>query len=112
MNTAAQNVMVVLVTVPNAEEASRIAKTVVQEKLAACVNIVPQIRSVYSWKGEVCDDPESLMIIKTRAELFGAIRDRIKELHSYEVPEIIGVRLSDGIDGYISWVFEVTRSSS
>lgn len=112
MKPTAEEVMVVLVTVSNRDEASRIARTIVEEELAACVNIVPEIRSIYKWKGEICDDPEGLIIIKTRAELFLYLRNRIQELHSYEVPEIIGVRLSDGIDAYISWVFEVTRSSS
>lgn len=108
----AQDAMVLLVTVPGKEDAVRIAKTIVQEKLAACVNIVPEVRSIYFWKGEVCDDPESLMIIKTRAELFEKLRDRIRELHTYEVPEIIGIRLSAGNDAYISWIFEVTLSSA
>jgi periplasmic divalent cation tolerance protein len=112
MAVSPQDVIVVWVTVGKSDEAVKIARTIVEEKLAACVNIVPAIRSVYFWKGEVCDDQESLLMIKTKAELFDRLRARIVELHSYEVPEIIAVRLSDGHQPYLSWVEETTISAT
>ncbi len=106
------DVMVVWVTVGKSEEAQKIAKTIVEEKLAACVNIIPTVRSIYFWKGEVCDDQESLLMIKTRTELFERLKARIRELHSYEVPEIIGVAIKEGHQPYLAWVFDSTISSS
>jgi periplasmic divalent cation tolerance protein len=112
MTVKASDVIVILVTVGNADEALRIARTIVEEKLAACVNIVPSIRSIYFWKGEVCDDPENLLVIKTRETLFERLRTRICELHSYEVPEIIALRLHAGHEPYLSWVLETTEQLS
>lgn len=109
MNKRAQEIAVVWVTVGNYEEAVKIAKTIVEEKLAACVNIIPSVRSIYFWKGEVCDDSESLLMIKTREALFERLKDRIRELHSYEVPEIIAVRLHNGHEPYLLWVTENTN---
>ncbi|MEJ5300629.1 MAG: divalent-cation tolerance protein CutA [Thermodesulforhabdaceae bacterium] len=108
MSVIPENFIIVLVTVGKADEAVTIARTIVEEKLAACVNIVPTIRSIYFWKGEVCDDQESLLIIKTRAGLFDRLKAKIVELHSYEVPEIIAVRLHAGHEPYLSWVLENT----
>ncbi len=102
-------VSVVFVTVGNEEEAASIAGALVAEKLVACVNIVPRIRSVYWWKGEVCDEPEVLMIMKTRTSLFLDLQSRVRELHSYEVPEIIAFPVSDGLPAYLDWVVESTR---
>ena len=103
----ASEVFVVLVTVANQDGAVKIAKNIVKEKLAACVNIIPGVRSIYMWQGDVCDDQEVLMIIKTSRLAFPKLENRIKELHSYEVPEIIAISLSDGFEGYISWVLDV-----
>lgn len=111
MSVKASDIIVVWVTVGNPEEAVKIARTLVEEKLAACVNIVPSIRSIYFWKGEVCDDPENLLMIKTKEGLFERLRARITELHSYEVPEIIAVRLHAGHEPYLSWVMETTRQT-
>jgi periplasmic divalent cation tolerance protein len=103
------DLIVVFVTVGGEEEALNIARTIVEERLAACANIVPAIRSIYRWKGEICDDPELLLIIKTRSQLFPAVQQRIKQLHSYEVAEIIGVPISSGAADYVSWVLENTQ---
>ena len=81
--------IIVLSTVPNEEEAARIAHEVVSCRLAACVNIIQPVRSIYRWNGRLEDEREVLMIVKTRAALFGRLADRIKELHTYEVPEIV-----------------------
>ncbi|NTW36711.1 MAG: divalent-cation tolerance protein CutA, partial [Syntrophobacteraceae bacterium] len=82
-------VSVVFVTVGKEAEAVEIAQTLVREQRVACVNIISGVRSIYRWKGEVCDDQEWLLIMKTRTSLIASLRDRIRELHSYEVPEII-----------------------
>ena len=105
-----ENIAVVLVTVPNVEVAYSIAKTIVKEKIAACVNVIPKIRSIYTWEEDVCDEPEALMIIKTRRQLFEKLKERVKELHPYDVPEIIALPLVDGIKDYLSWVLEVTQN--
>ena len=102
-------VSVVMVTVGNGEEALTIARTLVEEKMVACANIVPHIRSIYRWRGEVCDEDEQLLIMKTRSELFPALQDRIRKLHSYEVPEIISVPIADGLPDYLNWVVENTQ---
>ncbi|GLI36402.1 divalent-cation tolerance protein CutA [Desulforhabdus amnigena] len=101
---------VIFVTVGNENEASKIAQVLVEERWVACVNIVPRIRSVYRWKGEVCSDEEFLLVMKTRSSLFTALQNRILELHSYEVPEIIAVPLTQGLPDYLHWVEENTRS--
>jgi len=96
--------IVVLTTVGSDEQADRIASALVGESLAACVNIVRDVRSVYRWKGEVTSTDERLLLIKTAAPLFGAVRERIKALHSYEVPEIVAVAVTEGDEQYLDWV--------
>ncbi|MGO9414968.1 MAG: divalent-cation tolerance protein CutA, partial [Syntrophobacteraceae bacterium] len=73
-------------------------------RFAACANIVPGIRSIYRWKGKICDEQEFLIIIKTRTSLFEAVQKRVKELHSYEVPEIISFPVARGLPQYLEWV--------
>ena len=101
-------IMVVLVTTSSEEEAVAIAKTIVEESLAACANMIPKVRSIYSWQDKVCDETETLMIIKTRAELFEKLSSRVKGLHSYDTPEIIGMKVDAGSSGYIDWVLGQT----
>ena len=102
------DVLVVFVTVGNGDEAASIARTLVEEKLVACVNIIPQIRSLYWWKGEVCDDQEVLLLMKTPNGTFDALQQRIRQLHSYEVPEIIAVAVKRGLPEYLQWVLQST----
>jgi len=97
----------VFITAANEDQAAAIAKALVEEGLAACVNIVPAIRSIYKWKGEVCDDRETLLIAKTSAARFPALAERVKALHSYEVPEIIAIPITDGSKGYMDWLGRV-----
>ncbi|TFG23153.1 MAG: divalent-cation tolerance protein CutA [Promethearchaeota archaeon] len=97
-----------LVTVPNIEEAQRIAKILVEEKLAACVNIVRNIISWYHWKGKVENDEEQLLIIKTSEVKADLIIKKINEIHSYEVPECIGLPIEKGSGPYLDWIKENT----
>ena len=103
--------VVVLVTAPEGEVASRIANTLVAESLVACVNILPGLRSIYRWEGKVCDESEVLCFMKTRLELFPRLRERIAELHPYQVPEIIALPLAAGSAPYLNWVFQSTAAS-
>ena len=101
--------VVAIVTAKDEEEAASIAKALVTERLAACANIIKGVRSIYSWKGDLCDDSECIMVIKTRAGLFDALAARVKELHSYYVPEVIAVPVTAGFKPYLDWVLENTR---
>ncbi len=101
--------LVVLITAPNESEAVNIAKTIVEEKLAACVNIIKDIRSIYSWQGKIEDDTEVLMIVKTRSDLFYELEKRVKSLHSYTVPEIIALKIKKSSEDYLNWISEVTK---
>jgi len=100
---------VTFVTCKNARQAERIARALVTERLAACVNIVPKVTSIYRWKGEVCRDTEAMLVIKSRAAKAKAIERRVKELHSYELPEVIHVAIAGGSREYLRWVGEGTR---
>jgi periplasmic divalent cation tolerance protein len=99
---------VVFVTAASAEQAGLMAHALVGERLAACVNIVSPLRSIYRWNDEVQTDSEHLMIIKTRANLVSKIEARVKELHGYEVPEVIALPIIAGAKSYLDWVFEST----
>ena len=103
------NHLIVFVTAPNEEEAQRIAQKLLSDQLAACVNILPGMTSVYTWKGETCEDREVLLLIKTRAALFEALSATIEDAHPYEVPEIIATPISAGSTGYLNWIDEVTQ---
>jgi len=100
---------IVLTTAGSEKEAHQIARALVERRLAACVNVLPQIESVYRWQGEVESAREWLLIIKTRAEKFAAVRDAILELHSYEVPECIVLQIEDGSPTYLQWLEESTQ---
>ncbi|VAX26700.1 hypothetical protein MNBD_NITROSPIRAE02-772 [hydrothermal vent metagenome] len=95
---------VVFITAPDEEEAVRIARTIVEERLAGCVNIVKGIRSIYSWEGKVEDEHEVLMVVKTRRDIFTVLEKRVKELHSYSVPEIILLPIMEGSPEYLEWL--------
>jgi periplasmic divalent cation tolerance protein len=97
-----------LVTIDDLEKAGWIARILVEKKLAACVNIIPEIRSIYSWKDQIHDETERLMIIKTRKDLYDVLERTVRELHPYEVPEIIAIDIEKGLPDYLKWIHEVT----
>jgi periplasmic divalent cation tolerance protein len=100
--------IVVLITAPNEEEAAKIAKELVGGQLAACVNIIRGLRSLYRWQGKMEDENEVLMVAKTRRELFEGLQKKVKELHSYSVPEIIALPIVEGSEEYLKWLGEET----
>lgn len=101
--------VVVYITAPNEDEAARIARVLVEERLAGCVNIVKGIRSIYSWEGKTQDDQEVLMIAKTQKYLFDTLMKRVRDLHSYTVPEVIALPVIEGSEDYLNWLKEVTE---
>lgn len=94
----------VVVTTQNVAEAEKIARKLIEKELAACVNIVPKIRSLYRWKGEVHEDQESLMLIKTSRKLIPELKKRIKKMHSYDLPEFIVFKIEQGDRDYLKWL--------
>lgn len=98
----------VFITASNENEAAVIAHALVEARLAGCVNILRNIRSIYSWQGKIEDEAEVLMIAKTQKNLFAQLTEKVKGLHSYSVPEIVAVPLIDGAEDYLKWLKEVT----
>ena len=101
-------VLVVFSTFPNPDKAAEVARTLVSEGLAACANLVGPVRSIYRWKGEICDDTETLAVIKTTSERFDAMKDRLVALHPYEVAEVIALPVENGHAPYLDWVLSET----
>ena len=102
--------VLILVTTNSQEEAEHIARALVDSRLAACVNIVPGLRSIFRWKGKIWDEGELLLLIKTRMSLFERVESKIKEIHSYEVPEIVSIPIARGSETYLNWLRESTLS--
>jgi periplasmic divalent cation tolerance protein len=101
--------IVVLVTCGSEEEALKIANALVEDRLAACVNLVAPIRSIYRWEGKIWDEKEWLLIIKTQKHRFEELEKKVKSLHSYSVPEIISLSITEGSSAYLSWIRENTK---
>lgn len=97
-------ICIVMMTAPDAELAASIGRALIQEKTAACMNVIPSVRSIYEWDGNVCDDSEVLCIIKTRPQLVPQLCARITELHPYQNPEIIALPVNAGNAPYLAWV--------
>jgi periplasmic divalent cation tolerance protein len=106
MDAVMTDTVIVLCTFRNEQDAMRVGSALVEARLAACVNVLPGVRSMYRWKSEVQNTDEVLTLIKTTQQGFPALRDRLKELHSYETPEIIAVPVVDGLAEYLGWVGE------
>ena len=101
----------IYITTGDEDEARRIGRTLVEERLAACVNILP-IKSIYRWEDDVEEEDETVMFVKTRAELADKVIERVKELHSYEVPCIVSLPIAKGNPDYLKWVEESTNSQA
>ena len=101
--------IVIFVTCGSEEEGLKIANALVEGRLAACVNLISPIRSIYRWEGKIWDEEEWLLIIKTQKERFGEVEKKVKSLHSYSVPEIISLPIGDGSSSYLNWIEENTK---
>jgi periplasmic divalent cation tolerance protein len=100
--------ILVYVTTPNERIAMEIAKTAINEKLGACANILPQMKSVYEWQGNLCEESESLLIIKTKASLYRELEEKILKLHPHECPCIVALPIQDGHPKFLSWIEKQT----
>ena len=105
-----EDLIVVVTSVGTEEQALDVAHALVRARRAACVNIVPNIHSVYRWKGRVCDDGEMLLIIKTRASQFEGVRDTIQRVNTYELPEVLGYRVDKASPGFSQWIEKMTAA--
>jgi len=103
------DVRVVLVTAPAGAPAAELARRLVDECLAACVNVIPGVRSIYRWEGEVCDDSEDLLVIKTASDRLESMVARVREVHPYAVPEVLAIAVTAGSQPYLEWVFANSR---
>lgn len=102
-------ILVCFCTCPDADSATRLADALVGEHLAACVSVVPGLRSVYRWQGAIERSDESLLLIKTSRDRLDALTARVRDLHPYELPEVVAVEVAGGLSTYLDWVAEQTR---
>ena len=96
--------VIVFSTCPSREEAKRIARGLVEDRLAACVNVIDAVSSVYHWQGEVRESDEVMLVVKSRRDLLGRLQERLAGMHSYEVPEAIAIPVVDGLPAYLEWM--------
>ena len=106
---SSDDILVVLCTTDSAESAAGMARELVGRQLAACVNVIPGVRSFYRWQGEIAEDGEHLLVIKTRAARLEEARTCIRELHPYDLPEVIALPVQDGDGDYLDWVRQSTE---
>jgi periplasmic divalent cation tolerance protein len=105
--------IIVMTTCESEEQAGHLARHLIEQRVAACVNILPKARSVYRWKDKIEAADEYVLLIKTRRELFSSVRAEIEKIHTYEVPEIIALPIVDGSEAYLGWIeSEVTNPGS
>jgi len=100
---------IVLTTCGSQEEADKIAQHLVESRLAACVNVIPRIKSIYRWRGKIESAQEWLLLVKTTADKFAQVRDAIRTLHSYELPECIALAIEDGNAEYLAWITDTVK---
>ena len=98
------DVQLVITMLPTADAAVTLARTLVEEKLASCGNLIPAVRSIYRWEDKIQDENEVLLLLKTRSEHFERLKARILELHPYEVPEVLALPVEAGYAGYLEWM--------
>ena len=103
------DICAVLTTAPDGDVAATLARTLVEERLAACVNLIPRVRSIYRWEGEIQDDSEVVLLIKSQRKRSEALAARIKDLHPYELPEVLVLPVSGGSAPYLDWIATETR---
>lgn len=103
-----QDLMVVVTSVGTEEQALDIAHALVRNRQAACVNLIPNVHSIYRWKGRVCDDGEFLLLIKTRAREFQGVRETIQKINTYELPEVLAYRVDEASPGFAAWIEKMT----
>jgi periplasmic divalent cation tolerance protein len=108
---ASTHTRVVLSTVPNEQVGEKIARALLEEHLVACVNIVPGVRSLYRWQGAIQDEQELLLVIKTRADRYEKLEQRLKELHPYDVCEVLAFDVAAGAKTYLDWILAETRDA-
>ena len=104
-----EKVVALLITAPDEETGRRIARTLVEERFAACVNVVPGVTSIYRWRGAVEEASEVMLVAKTRAERAPALAARVRALHPYELPEVVALPVTDGSRAYLRWVVAESR---
>jgi periplasmic divalent cation tolerance protein len=104
MPVAKSEIIIVFVTVPGLREGSRISKAILTSRLAACVNVIPGVQSIYKWKGKIVQEKEAMLVLKTTRLRYRKLEQKIKELHPYEVPEVIAIPLICGSSQYVEWV--------
>lgn len=109
MNCAVSDHVVCLITAPNLDEARKIASALVEKKLAACCTIIGGVTSVYEWQGKIEKSEECQIFAKSRSALFPALMAEVKNLHSYQVPEIVALPVTAGLPAYLDWIDEVTK---
>ena len=100
--------LIVLITASEEDEAVKISRALIEARLAGCVNIIKNVRSIYRWEGKIEDEGEVLMIAKTQKQLFDPLMKKVKSLHSYKVPEIIAMPVIEGSKDYLEWLRQVT----
>ena len=97
------HIRIVYISIPR-DEAAKFARAIVEERLAACVNIIPKMESFYRWEGEVLTDSEALLLCKTSAERMEALEEYVAENHPYELPECVAIKITEGLEEYLEWI--------
>jgi periplasmic divalent cation tolerance protein len=105
----AQDLIVVVTSAGTEEQALDIAHALIRNRQAACVNLVPNVHSIYRWKGRICDDGEYLLVIKTRAKAFAAVLETIQKINTYELPEVMAYRVDDASPAFADWIQKATE---
>jgi len=111
MNSGKTDYIVVLITTSSLDEAKSIGSSLIEDKLAACTNVIPSVESIFRWQGEVCNEKEAMLIVKTRRNIFKDLQAKVMELHSYDVPEIIALPIIDGNSDYLQWIDSAINSN-